>query len=95
MVDAVEPILRRHRVDLYLAGHDHILELTAKHGVHYVVSGAGAGLDKAGRVRWVDEDTLYAATGGGFAAIRIGRDELVIEFVRNDARTQYAHVIRK
>lgn len=91
----VEPLLIKHAVDLYLCGHDHTLELLKPvQGVHYVVSGAGGGPDKAYGVQWTDE-SIYAATLGGFVALRIGANELVIEFVRPDGRTEYAHVLRK
>lgn len=96
MIEHLEPIFDRWDVDLYFAGHDHILELLRPvKGVQYVVSGGGGGPDGAGRVTWRDETTVYAATGGGFVALRIGRDELVLEFVRTDARTQFVHVLRK
>ena len=54
----------------------------------------GAGPDKAYAVEWSDE-SYYAATLGGFVFIRASTDELVVEFVRLDAKTQYAHVIAK
>lgn len=92
-VRALEPLLARHEVDLYLAGHDHVLELMQpRDGVHHLTSGGGAGPDLHHEARWTSE-TIYAATGGGFVAVRIGRDELVIEFVRLDGRTQFVHVI--
>ena len=95
MIERLEPLLVKHAVDLYFAGHDHTLEmLKPVKGVHYVVSGAAAGADKAYGIEWTDE-AFYAATRGGFAFVRISKDEVVIEFVRLDAETQYAHVLRK
>jgi hypothetical protein len=95
MIDAVESLFTRHHVDVYLAGHDHSLEmLKPVKGVHYVITGGGAGPDKAYAVEWTDA-SYYAATLGGFTLCRISRDELVIEFVRLDATTQYAYTITK
>lgn len=95
MIAKLEPLFVRHHVDLYLAGHDHILEmLKPVKGVHYVISGAGAGPDKAYAVAWTDE-SFYASTLGGFVFMRISRDELVIEFVRLDGETQYAYTLQK
>jgi acid phosphatase len=91
----LEPLLLEGKADLYLAGHDHVLELMRPvQGVHYVVSGGAAGPAAAYPVDWTD-DCLYAATGGGFACLRFGRDECVLEFVRGDARTEFAHVLAK
>jgi 3',5'-cyclic AMP phosphodiesterase CpdA len=43
--ELLEPILRRHRVDLVLAGHDHHYERTVPiDGITYVVSGGGCKL---------------------------------------------------
>ncbi len=95
MIARLEPILIRHHVDLYLAAHDHTLEmLKPVKGVHYVISGAGGGPDKAYAVAWTDE-SFYVATLGGFVFMRISRNDLVIEFVRLDGETQYAYTLQK
>lgn len=95
LIDTLGGIFTEHDVDVYFAGHEHTLEmLKPVDGVHYVISGAAGGVDKAYSVRWT-EDAFYAATLGGFTYMRISRDELVIEFVRAGGRTQYAHTLRK
>jgi tartrate-resistant acid phosphatase type 5 len=93
--ERLEPILVEHGVDLFMAGHDHTLEmLKPVRGVHHLVSGGAGGPDMAYTVEWTEE-AFYAATGGGFVTLRIGQDDLVIEFVRMDGRTQYAHTLIK
>jgi len=95
LIAALEPLFAKHKVDVYLAGHDHTLEmLKPVKGVNYVITGGGAGPDKAYEVSWTDE-AYYAATLGGFTLFRVGKSEIVIEFVRLDGRTQYAHTISK
>lgn len=95
MIAQVESLFIEHGVDLYLAGHDHTLEmLKPVSGVNYVVTGAGGGPDKAYNVTWTDE-SYYASTGGGYTWYRLAPDELVIEFVRLNGETQYAHTLRK
>jgi len=95
MIAALEPLFTKHRVDVYFAGHDHTLEmLKPVKGVNYVITGGGAGPDKAYEVAWTDE-AFYAATLGGFTLLRVGKSEVVIEFVRLDGKTQYAHTIIK
>lgn len=95
MIRHLEPLLVEHKVDLYLAGHDHVLEMTKPiKGVNYVVSGAGGGPSKAYAARWTAR-SHYAATRGGFVLGRISSSELVLEFVRMKGETQYAHVLYK
>ena len=50
----LEPILRRHGVDLVFSGHDHNYERTVPiHGVIYIVTGGGGrNLYEAGRSEW-------------------------------------------
>jgi len=95
MIKALEPIFVKHKIDLYFAGHDHSLEILKPiKGIHYVISGSGAGPSRAYNVNWTDE-SFYAATLGGFVLCRVSRNELLIEFVRIGGGTQYAHVITK
>jgi len=95
MIANFEPLFVKHGVDVYFAGHDHTLEmLKPVNGVHYVISGAAGGPDIAYNVNWTDE-SYYVATLGGFVLCRISKDELVVEFVRMDGKTQYAHVLTK
>ena len=95
MIANFEPLFVKHGVEIYFAGHDHTLEMIKPvKGVHYVISGAGGGWDNAYNVKWTDE-SYYVATLGGFVLCRVSKDELVIEFVRMDGKTQYAHVLTK
>ncbi len=95
LIAALEPIFTRRNVDLYLCGHVHALEaLKPIAGVRYVVSGAGGGIDNAGKSVWAPT-SAYAATNGGFVELRLGHDEIVIEFVRLDSETQFATSLTK
>lgn len=91
----LEPLFVKHKVDVYIAGHDHHLEMTKPiRGVHHVIAGAGAGPQRAYKAKWTD-DSYYTATLGGFIALRISADNLLIEFVRLKGETQYAHTLTK
>ena len=65
LVRALKPILDRHRVSLYLSGHDHSLQDIAVDGVRYLTSGAGA---KLGAVQPI-AGTLFAASELGFLEV--------------------------
>jgi acid phosphatase len=89
---AVEQILIDNGVDLYLAGHDHNLEiLEPVNGVHYVVSGAGAGI----RSYQHGDNTIYGASLLGFMALRISYEEIVIMSVLINSVIDYCMVISK
>ena len=42
LIARIDPILRRHRVPLYLCGHEHDLQHVARGETHYVCTGAGS-----------------------------------------------------
>lgn len=95
MSGALGPLFASHPPDLYFAGHDHCLQvLRPDGGVTYVVSGAGSGDDRPDKVRWED-DTAFAATRGGFVAVRAGQRDLVLEVARSDGETAFAMVLQK
>lgn len=95
MREALEQILDASGVDLFLAGHDHHMEvLRPTSAVLHVVAGAAGGPDKAYPVTW-SEQTIYAATGGGVLLLRLERDLLLLEFIRMDGKTEYAHLLAK
>jgi len=95
MKEHVGPLLVKHKVDAFFAGHDHCLEMIKPvGGVHHVISGAASGEDRPYAVNWTEE-SYYAATMGGFVFCRVSKDELVIEFVRLNGEMQYAHVLTK
>lgn len=90
MLERIVPTLSRGKVDVYLAGHDHSLQFIGPvDGVRYVVSGGGGGHDNPDAVTWRDQ-AQFAATGGGFVAMRLTASSAVIEFIREDGITQFA-----
>jgi len=93
LIERLEPILVEHGVDLYMAGHDHTMQMLGPvKGVNHLVTGGGAGPGFAYDVRWED-DTAHAATGGGFVLVRAGSSELTIEFVGMSGQPEYTHVL--
>jgi len=84
-----------HGVQAYLAGHDHNLEHIHVPGasVHYIISGGGSKSDR-GFIGAAHSAFQWPASG--FVAARLGRDELVLEFLcytggagRDDLRPCY------
>jgi hypothetical protein len=86
----LEPLFVRYGVDLYLAGHDHDLQLLEPvKGVHYIVSGAG-GKDRS--VDW-GQNTVFAATGLGFTRLSISHAYASVEFFDRESTLIFAHDI--
>lgn len=90
MIRHVKPLLEKHKVALYLAGHDHDLQvLEPVAGVHYVISGGGGG---SRTVRWA-ANTRYAATNLGFAWLATGAKEMVVRMHEADGTVRWSFSI--
>ncbi len=86
------PIMERHRVDIYLCGHDHDLQLIGPiKGTTYVVSGAGG---KRRDTTWRD-NTLFAATNYGFNFFRVSARDILIEYLDRSDTVRFAYQIVK
>jgi hypothetical protein len=74
----LSPLFARYAVDFYLSGHDHDLELLDPGcGWLQVVSGAGSQPERS--VRRIEQST-FAATGGGFVWLSLGRTRAWTQF---------------
>jgi predicted MPP superfamily phosphohydrolase len=85
--------LLKNRVDLYLTGHDHILNhVKPENGVEFFVSGGGgAGVYKVKP----GPRTLFAQSVNGFTILEIDSNEMRIKFIGADSKQLYAHWLRK
>lgn len=80
---ALEPLIKRHDVQLVLAAHDHNYERTRPiDGTVYVVAGTGCCLREEGR----SDDTAYAASVPGVAVFEADPSRMVMRFVADDGR---------
>jgi tartrate-resistant acid phosphatase type 5 len=83
LIAAIDPLLQRHGVALYLNGHDHDLQHVVHGDTHYVCTGAGS----------LTEDRCYAGEGdfcsleSGFVACRLDRAALRISYIDYRGRT--------
>ncbi len=87
----LEPIMRRHHVDLVLAGHDHHYERTRPlEGTTYVVSGGGCKTTAVGQSRFtaVAESTLQ------FLHVDIQDDVLTTRCIRPDGSVADSFALR-
>jgi tartrate-resistant acid phosphatase type 5 len=95
----LEPVLRSGKADLYIAGHDHDMELLKIADVpsapplHVVVAGSGGGrLKEAALVKDVTE---FCAARHGFASFAVSRNTLQVSFINSGAQPLYSCALSK
>lgn len=86
------PILK-DKVDMYLVGHDHIVNhIKPENGIQFFVSGGGgAGLYKV----TPKERTLFAQSINAFAVIEADAREIKFRFIDSDNKPLYEYIINK
>ncbi|MDX1545748.1 MAG: tartrate-resistant acid phosphatase type 5 family protein [Rhodothermales bacterium] len=88
--DWLLPILRKHEVDAYIAGHDHHLEyLYDGQGMHHFVSGGGSRLRRVKSHRY----TQFAQTRPGFLSVAISPLQMLAQFVDHQGNILFGTVI--
>jgi tartrate-resistant acid phosphatase type 5 len=85
--------LLKDKVDMYLVGHDHVVNhIKSENGIHFFVSGgAGAGLYKVAP----KERTLFAQSINAFSVIDADASEMKFRFIDADNKPLYEYTIRK
>lgn len=91
LVEMIKPILERHRVQAYIAGHDHDMQHIVDNGVDYILSGAGSEVRPVATVK----GTQFCLSRSGFAAISLDRDAMALEFRDFAGATVYQRVITR
>jgi len=76
LIAQLDPILERHRVPLYLNGHDHDLQHVHHGETHYVCTGAGSKM--ADHCDLTGSD--FCSLQSGFVACAVNRDRLRVAY---------------
>ena len=92
LVDHLDPLFRRHKVDLYLCGHDHDLQHIEfkNHPTSFVVSGAGGARAREVRQR---KGGAFARAVYGFTHLDATPERFVVRHV--DANGNRLHEFKK
>lgn len=94
LLKEVAPILAAGKVDLYICGHDHILESLAPiGGVPQITVGGGGGWDRATPIIHVRSESLFRWTGGGFVRAEVRHDEAVFTFYDVDGVVRHKRTL--
>lgn len=94
MMRIAGPILAAGGVDLYLCGHEHLMEsLAPVLGVPQIISGGGGGWDRATPVVRVRAESLFRLTGGGFVRGEVKADAAVFTFYDVDGVARHTRTL--
>lgn len=75
----LEPIFAKHKVDIYIAGHEHHLEHVKPAGpTHYIISGAAS---EARPVSLYPGIGTFAAATQGFATFSVSSNQVLVQFI--------------
>ena len=85
LAKTLEPILERHGVQVYICGHDHVLQHVKVGPTHHVCSGAGA---SAGPVTAI-QGARFAASKPGFAIFALEGGSMRLGFRGADGKSLY------
>ncbi len=79
LIEKLEPLLEKYKVDMYLAGHDHDMQYLKKEGssVNYFVSGAGSKLRETGPMEY----TKFCKSINGFLGVTVSGENIKASFV--------------
>ena len=93
MLSQVKPIMEEHGADVYLAGHDHDLQIIDPPEDDFVsvVTGAGGGCRST---RW-GEHSVAAATGGGFVRLDMDEKALRMTIITSGGGIIGSHTVTK
>jgi tartrate-resistant acid phosphatase type 5 len=76
LVERLLPLLRKHKVPVYINGHDHDLQHLVRDGMHFFNTGAGSQVREPGAI----EGTRFARGVPGFLAVSLSSERLHAEF---------------
>ncbi|MEO7444235.1 MAG: metallophosphoesterase [Ferruginibacter sp.] len=73
MINRIETVVKGHPNVIFVAGHEHTLQMIQDSGYNYIVSGGGCKTSRVSKSR----NSLYAASTTGFATLAISKSKNV------------------
>ena len=86
MIQSVLPMLQKHKVQAYFAGHDHDLQHLKGGDVHLFVSGGGS----EHRPVNTSDESQFGAGISGFAMASLRAEALAVQFIDNKGNVLHA-----
>ncbi len=95
LIGKLLPILKEHRVHMYLCGHEHIFQhLKPEGGVEFFVSGAAGASGRVARQVDYPRVQFMAELAQGFTVVEADSRTLRVQFVGTDGKTIYEKTLR-
>jgi acid phosphatase len=85
------PIFERHKIDIYICGHDHSIQHIVRNNINYYVVGSGSETTECGEV----PGTKYYNSIGGFVNITVDKNNLTSNFIDEHGNLLYQHILIK
>lgn len=87
----LEDIFETYKVDVYVAGHEHDLQLIKPEGhTYHIVSGAGSEVRKTGFL----ENTVFAKSEQGVALLHLSANDIILQFVNYKGKEIFAKKLK-
>jgi tartrate-resistant acid phosphatase type 5 len=86
----LQPVLSDNKVNFYLSGHEHHLELLKPKGStpHYIISGTGS---HTGHLGWLKRYRRFAASKRGFVSISVSSQSWMVQFITDTEKVIYKY----
>lgn len=87
------PIFNKYKIDAYLCGHEHDLQIIKSKNcpTTQFLSGAGSEVRPTGNT----EGTIYAKSTPGFMTFSVNESKILVHLINNLGQVLYTHVINK
>lgn len=92
MASSLQPILTKHKVDAYIAGHEHHLEHAVLPGnLHHFISGAGSEVRPVTNNTW----TKFVAAEHGFMTFSVADKSVLVQVMNHEGKILYSTSLQK
>ena len=83
----INPLLKKHEVALYIAGHEHDLQhiKLEDESTHHIISGAGSEIRPTGTIK----STLFSRSVQGFLVMAIQKEKIQLQFMDVNGKIIY------
>ena len=92
--EVLTPVLEKHKVDLYLSGHEHSMQHLKSKSDHFhqFISGAGS---ETTPVKQETEHKLFAAAAYGFMYFSIDSHQIRVKVINHEGKETYNTTVQK